>query len=273
MFGKKRHFVIMYFLAAAILMLFLTGDGSKALQKMSGANYVELEHSAPEVSAVRTELVLMNDTPWETTLYKITAPVKGPTVMVIGGIHGDESAGFYAADEVSTWVIDRGTLLVLPRANVPAIEEESRKAPGEADLNRVFPGDSNGNAVDKLAAEIMETIITYEPVWIIDLHEAEYCERLFPGALGQTLLYPRKAGSIDIVEEVQTIINRSINNEDKHFLLLRGVVHGSAVKSALLAGSDAMIVETCEQMPLEERIQYQLNAVSALLYTLGITVY
>ncbi len=273
MFGKRRLFVIMYFFAAAILMLTLTGDGSKALQRMSGMNYSKVELSAPEISAVRTEVVLMNDTPWETTLYKITAPVKGPTVMVIGGIHGDEPAGIFAADEVSTWVIDRGTLLVLPRANIPAIKEELRNAPGEADLNRVFPGDFAANAVDKMAAEIIKIIIEYEPVWVIDLHEAEYCERVLPGALGQSLLYPRKAGSMDIVEEVQTIVNRSIYNEDKHFMLLRGVVLGSAVKGALLAGSEAMIVETCEQMPLEDRIQYQLHVVSALLYTLGITVY
>jgi predicted deacylase len=74
-------------------------------------------------------------------------------MMVTGGIHGDEPAGYLAADEIATWAIDRGTLLVLPRANVPAIAFRTRNAPGEPDLNRTFPGDKNGLGSRKLAAE------------------------------------------------------------------------------------------------------------------------
>ncbi len=273
MFGKRRSFIIMYFLAAAVLLLTLTGDGPDALRRFSGVHSERVTVSEPEITITRSEIALMEGSSWETILYKISSPVEGPTVMVIGGIHGDEPAGYMAADEIASWVVDRGTLLVLPRANVPAIEKRTRNAPGEPDLNRVFPGDSNGGPAEEMGAVIMELIIEYEPTWVIDLHEAEYCERLIPGALGQTFLYPRKADSLDIVEELLTAVNRSIYNEKKHFLLLRGVARGSAAKGALMAGAEGIIIETCEQMQIEERIQYHCQVVSAMLYTLGITVY
>jgi len=273
MFGKRRSYVIMYFLAAAILLLTLTGDGSNALRRIRGLHSERVTVSEPEITTVRTEKVLMEGSPWETIFYKIASPVEGPTVMVIGGIHGDEPAGYMAADEIANWVIDRGTLLVLPRANVPAIEAGTRNAPGEPDLNRVFPGGFDDGPAEEMAAVIMELIIEYEPTWVLDLHEAEYCERLIPGALGQTVLYPRKADSLDIVEELLAAVNRSIYNEKNHFLLLRGVARGSAAKGTLMAGADGIIIETCEQMHIDERIQYQCQVVSAMLYTLGITVY
>ncbi len=273
MFGMRRPVVIMYLLAVMIFTLALTGNGS-ILWKMSETG--ETENAAqgiPGVTSVRTERLLREGTPWETYFYKTASPVEGPTVMVIGGIHGDERAGYLAADSIATWAIDCGTLLVIPRANIPAIRAGTRNAPGESDLNRVFPGNPYGSETEKMAVEILAIMQEFKPSWVLDLHEAEFCERQFPGALGQTVLYPREARSLDVVEELVSLVNNSIYNEAYHFLVLRGVAGGSAAEAADLIGSEALIVETCEQLSINERIQHQQQVVSTLLYLEGITVY
>ena len=68
----------------------------------------------------------------------------GPTVLVTGGIHGDEPAGADAAEIIrSAGKSLRGKLVVVPRCNVPALELGQRRMPGvdseHDDLNRCFP--------------------------------------------------------------------------------------------------------------------------------------
>jgi predicted deacylase len=41
--------------------------------------------------------------------------------MVLGGVHGNEPGGWFAAETVADWVPASGELLVLPRANITAI--------------------------------------------------------------------------------------------------------------------------------------------------------
>lgn len=274
MFGRKRFSITTYLLAICIFLLIFTADGSNLRQFIFRLGTDRTNAQQVEVSSVRNEKKIKEGTSWETAVYIISSPVDGPTIMVIGGIHGDEPAGYYAADSISTWAIDRGTLIVLPRANPPAIAERSRSAAGNPDLNRSFPGSHNSdNPTEKLAAHITDIIIEYEPLWVIDLHEALYCERQFPGALGQTFIYPNEGSDLDLVLELLNAVNRTIYSEEYHFLVLRGAAVGSAIETAQLHGSESIIIETCMQMPLDERIKFQRQTVSSLLYLLGITVY
>ncbi|MGM0653042.1 MAG: hypothetical protein ACQES4_09730 [Bacillota bacterium] len=274
MFGKRRPLIITYFLFVFIFLLYFTGDSSILMQKFDGLRSGKKVSAGPEINSVTTEKLLMEGTLRETTLYMIESPVEGPTVMVIGGVHGDERAGYLAADSIANWAIDCGRLLVLPRANVPSITVQERNAPEGSDLNRVFPGSYDN--IDKtyaLAAEIFKVMSDYEPMWVIDLHEAEYCEHKFRGALGQTFIYPYEGSSPDIISELLISVNRAVYSEKDQFMLLRGSARGSAIEAAQLIGSESVIIETCMQMDLEDRIRYQRQAVSSLLYLLGITVF
>jgi predicted deacylase len=273
MFGRRRLTFITYLLALSIFLLTVSGDGSVMLGRIGGMKIEKAGAAEFQAVSSRTERTLMTGTPWETELYIISSPNDGPTVMVTGGIHGDEPAGYLAADEIATWAIDRGTLLVLPRANAPAIASRTRNAPGGSDLNRTFPGDKNGQNTDKLAAEILAVINEFEPEWVIDLHEAENFELLSRGALGQTFIYPFNSISEDIVFEMLTAVNRTIILEEYHFLLVRGMAGGSLIEAAQLRGADSLIIETCTQMALSERIKFHRQVVSSLLYLLEIAVY
>ncbi len=274
MFGNRRSLIITYFLVVFVFLLYFSGDSSLLMQKFDQLRPGKKASAGAEITSTRTEKTLMEGTSFETVLYVIESPVEGPTVMVIGGVHGDEPAGYKAADSIATWAIDRGRLLVLPRANVPSIAVQERNAPGGPDLNRVFPGSSeSNNETHVLAAEIFKVMTDYQPMWVIDLHEAEYCEYQFRGALGQTFIYPNEGSSNDIIKELLIAVNRSIYSERYGFMLLRGSARGSIIEAAQLLGSESVIIETCEQMELDDRIRYQRQSVSSLLYLLGIAVF
>jgi hypothetical protein len=93
--------------------------------------------------------VIMRGTPCSTTYYVKKGTLPGPTVVVIGGIHGDETAGYKAAEQLVHWKINAGTLWVLPDANVEAIKRDIRLY--QSNLNAMFPGKRNGTDMDRLA--------------------------------------------------------------------------------------------------------------------------
>ncbi len=273
MSAKRRLVLILYTLAVAIFLLSTTGDGQGFISHITGDDLNYIKSAQLQVTSVRTERVLLSDSPFEMSLYIIESPVEGPTIMVIGGIHGNEPAGYMAAEDIASWAINRGKLLVLPRANKPAISEAVRTVEGNHDLNRIFPGNPDGEGTEIIAAEIYKIMEEFSPDWIVDLHEALHCERFYPGMLGQTFIYPREAESLDIVNTLLESVNRKINDEAEHFLLLRGMARGSAIEAGLYLGSDVIIIETCMQMPIDERIRYHRQVVSSLFYILGINAY
>ena len=94
-----------------------------------------------EVSSVAG--VLAGGTEWETPYYLINSGQPGPTVLITGGVHGDEPAGARAAEQIRHWLIGKGRLVVVPRVNVPALTAGTRHMPGVEkpllNLNRNFP--------------------------------------------------------------------------------------------------------------------------------------
>ncbi|MDG2291322.1 MAG: hypothetical protein P8L37_01590, partial [Phycisphaerales bacterium] len=72
-------------------------------------------------SAVQAELidqgVIGAGTPFETRWYSHDSEQDGPTVLIIGGMHGNEPSGHRAARQIATWSVKSGTLIVLPAAN------------------------------------------------------------------------------------------------------------------------------------------------------------
>ena len=74
--------------------------------------------------------IIAQGTPFQTRWHSYDSEVDGPTVLVIGGMHGDELAGHRAARQIATWPVTRGRLVVVPAANPPALAERSRRIPG-----------------------------------------------------------------------------------------------------------------------------------------------
>ena len=62
-------------------------------------------------------LVLGLGKTWETPIYVNDSGSSGPTVIVTGGVHGNEPAGASAAEQIRHWPIRSGKLIVIPRLN------------------------------------------------------------------------------------------------------------------------------------------------------------
>ena len=61
---------------------------------------------------------------------------------------------------------------------------------GYVDLNRVFPGNVNGNITEQIAAAITEILDAFQPEVILDLHESFNSYADGPTYLGNTIITP-----------------------------------------------------------------------------------
>ena len=104
------------------------------------------------------------------TLHKLDSGRPGPTVLVIGGIQGDEPGGFYtAALLVSHYKITSGAVWVVPNLNFLSMIHNSRGMHG--DMNRKFadldPKDPEYEAIQKIKAIITDPRVSA----VLHLHD------------------------------------------------------------------------------------------------------
>ncbi|MDF7662289.1 succinylglutamate desuccinylase/aspartoacylase family protein [Erwiniaceae bacterium L1_54_6] len=112
---------------------------------------------------------------WGTIAMPLTviANGSGPTVLITGGIHGDEYEGPIIINELIRNLTPdqvQGRLILLPCANTPALRASMRVSPlDNKNLARVFPGNPWGTPTEQIAAWIHETIFPLCDFYI-DLH-------------------------------------------------------------------------------------------------------
>lgn len=136
----------------------------------------------------------MEGTEHETMRYVQTGPADGPTVLVVGGLHGNEVAGYRAASKVDDLSIDRGRLVTVPRANVVAIEDGVRHGAGGVDLNRQFPVGAEPRT--ELARALWEVVTRFDPDVVIDLHESKgVYDGSVAGGVGQAIFHSQDASA------------------------------------------------------------------------------
>ncbi|ELZ01098.1 succinylglutamate desuccinylase/aspartoacylase [Natrialba chahannaoensis JCM 10990] len=133
---------------------------------------------------------LLPDTVHETTLYELTAPEPGPTVIVFGGVHGDERNGIEAAHDVTEWAPDAGRLVVVPETDRVAVENDERGGV-DGDLNRHFP--ANQDPTSDLARGIWNAVERYDPDVVLDLHRSLGIYGFHQEYVGQTLFHSTDA--------------------------------------------------------------------------------
>jgi predicted deacylase len=97
----------------------------------------------------------------------------GPTVLILGGTHGDEFEGPAAilrlADKLDPMTLI-GQVILIPALNAPAVFASARVSPLDGqNLNRAFPGDSDGGPTAMLAYYVESELIPRADA-VIDLH-------------------------------------------------------------------------------------------------------
>jgi predicted deacylase len=227
-------------------------------------------------STTTTTNVLLPDTRFATSCYQIDSGHPGPTVMIVGGVHGNEPAGSQAAENIRQWPIQNGKLIVIPRANVPGLEANKRLIPGLetnlSNLNRNYPraDQTDNEARGNLAQAIWKIANDNKPNWVIDLHEGFDFHQVNTNSVGSSVIcFPIRAGQL-AADAMLTAVNEVVTNKELKFIRREMPIDGSLARAA---GEHlhvpGMTLETTDKQPMELRVHEHQIMVRTLLTHLG----
>jgi predicted deacylase len=97
----------------------------------------------------------------------------GPTVLVLGGNHGDEYQGQIAIMKLARELTPEkvtGRVILIPSLNLPAARAATRLSPLDGmNMNRAFPGDAEGPVTSQIAHYLRTALFPISDV-VIDIH-------------------------------------------------------------------------------------------------------
>ena len=226
---------------------------------------------------------LMKDTKYQTPIFHFKSDKKGSTVLILGGTHGNEPAGFETAHRLlkqfSESPIKKGDIFIIPEANKIADNNKKRRisVPKGMDiewgnLNRGYPGDPDGLPMEKAAYEITQLIKDQKVNLFLDLHESPVFHLETKSktseyhGLGQTLIYTPNEEAAWLGMVVIDFLNSQIPPGNKQFSMIENPIkHSAAWSAGVNFNIPGFTVETCKKLPLEERIGYQIKVVNVML--------
>lgn len=113
-------------------------------------------------------------TPWRLPVIIVKGKEKGPVLGITAALHGNELNGistiFKLIEDIDPKKL-KGTLVLVPIANVPGYLLNQRKFSDNVDLNRIMPGKPEG-ASSQLYAYYLTTKIISRFDYLLDLHTA-----------------------------------------------------------------------------------------------------
>lgn len=229
------------------------------------------------------------NTPFD--IYELKGKQDGTTLLVIGGIHGDEPGGFFAPALVMDFFqITKGKVIVVPNLNPDSILAFRRGV--YKDMNRKFAVIKRNDPDFDNIQGIKELITNKEVDFIINLHDGHgfYREKwensIFnPKAWGQTYVIDQKTldnvpfGDLDsIAKQIESKLNQRLHY-DFHTFGVRNTEtrikdeeqQNSLTFFAITHLKPALAIETSKnitELPL--KTLYQLSSIEALMEILGI---
>src|SRR5204863_2858930 len=103
----------------------------------------------------------------------IVARGRGPTVLVLGGNHGDEYQGQVAGMKLARGLAPEmvtGRIIIIPSLNLPAARAATRLSPLDGmNMNRAFPGAPEGPVTSQIAHFLTTVLFPLSDV-VIDIH-------------------------------------------------------------------------------------------------------
>ncbi len=247
--------------------------------------------SGTQITAQTHTVTYMENSDHELTIYYINGKESGKTMMIIGGIQGDEPGGYLAADLYADMLLEKGNLIVVPRANFNSIKQNTRGVNG--DMNRKFSANSSityDNDLD--IVDILKSLIQKSDV-LLNLHDGSgfyYPEHISeirnPMRYGQSIIADASRYSvteknvIDLESPAKRVIakvNQNIKNNDhlfrfnNHNTLSKNSKHKEQRKSATFyalteAGIPAFGAETSKDIKqVEIKVKYQTLIINAFM--------
>src|SRR3989338_11250193 len=175
--------------------------------------------------------VYFKNTEYELNVYKIYGTEPGKTLMIIGGIQGDEPGGYLSADLYADMALRKGNLIVVPRANFFSIIEHKRAI--NWDMNRRFAIANSKEYYEDKIVEILKGLISQSD-FFLNLHEGSGFFRESyesglknPMRFGQSIIadadiyYSKEKGANiplrGIAKKIADHVNKIIDNQQYHF--------------------------------------------------------
>jgi len=196
----------------------------------------------------------------------------GPTILLIGGVHGNEPAGSVALYKFISILkknnnIQTGKLFIIPCPNKLGLVFNSRwllHRLNNRDLNRNFPRNKEEIALDPISAKIMEYVLKSD--LIIDFHEGWGFHKINPESMGSGIYPADSKFSIILANELLNYVNQYIQDPIKKFSIVYN--KHPDIKSlknfANYLGKDYILVETSGQdniQPMDLRVQQNLQII------------
>ena len=211
---------------------------------------------------------LMEGALTETEVLHIHSRNEGPCVYIVGAVHGDERAAWYAALLLRETTVSCGDLYILVPANANGARNLTRYVTGRQDLNRSFPGDPSGNEAERLADAIFNDIADKKPSLVLDLHEAIVLtqDRDF---LGSTYIFTDLKGMEDLFFDLLAATgDRDICHNEFGFNGPgpEGSINATVTKELKIP---TITVETFRGFGIGRRVYDQLDTVRFVLEYLG----
>ena len=158
------------------------------------------------------------------SIHKLDSNVDGHTILVIGGIQGDEPGGFNAASLIVThYKILSGNVWVVPNLNFLSIIKRSRGVYG--DLNRKFDNLSPKDPEYKIINRIKKIIVDPKVDLVLNLHDGsgfyrkKYQDKLHnPNRWGQSIIIDQNHINTGHFSNLSKIAQNTINHVNQNLL-------------------------------------------------------
>jgi len=200
---------------------------------------------------------LSNHAPMNLPVHVVNGRKDGPVLFVSAAIHGDEVIGVEIIRRLLSLPIMnriRGTLLAVPIVNMYGFISQNRYLPDRRDLNRSFPGSSNGSLASQLADLFVKEIVKRSDFGI-DLHS---------GSNNRTNLPQIRADlSIDRIKDLAQVFGAPV-------ILDSRIRSGSLRDVASDMGIPVLLYEAGEALRFDEAaIRTGLRGILSVMHSIG----
>lgn len=217
------------------------------------------------------------------------------TLLIVGGIQGNEPGGFIAASLIAThYNVTKGSVWVVPNLNFYSIIQSSRGPNG--DMNRKFAALDKNDPEYEIVQRIKNYITSSEVKKVLNLHDGSgYYRRTYIDAYHN----PRRWGQCSVIDQenveyldaygnLYDIAQRVVDHLNQNLLRKEDVFDVKNTKTrfektyeqtemaktltyfAIKNGKSAFGHETSKSLPVHERVYYKLLALEEHMRIMGI---
>ncbi|MEA1955507.1 MAG: M99 family carboxypeptidase catalytic domain-containing protein [Campylobacterota bacterium] len=212
------------------------------------------------------------------------------TLLVIGGIQGDEPGGFMSASLLTThYDITKGSVWIVPNLNFYSIIKRSRGPYG--DMNRKFAKLSKNDPEYKTVERIKNHIRDEQVKLVVNLHDGSgyyrktYIDNLHsPYRWGQCSIIDQTNVNVKKYGNLEEISSKVVKHVNKYLLKQEDIynVHNTKTKDgdkemektltyfAINNGKAAFGNEASKSLPTHKRVYYHLLALEKYMDIMGI---